>query len=144
VHTTCDHTALLRSLQVKWGLGDLGARVTAAPDILSELALTAAARGDTPARLALAPAAAAAPRRATARRIAVTARLSDHQQAILAFSAYLETQTPAPPARKVQATARAMRSPADARTVAEQRARRYLAYLSGRARRPSGRARRRR
>jgi phospholipase C len=143
VHTPCDHTALLRSLQLKWGLGDLGARVAGAPDILGGLVPTPAARSDTPARLAPAPAAAAPRRaRAAARRVAVTARLSDHQQAILAFSAYLETQTPAPPARKVQAAARAMRSPADARAVAEQRARSYLASLSGRARRPSTRARR--
>ena len=53
---------------------------------------------------------------------------------IVAFSAYLETQTPTPPARKAQAAARAMKSPADARQVAEQRARSYLAYLTGRAR----------
>jgi phospholipase C len=132
VHTTCDHTALLRSLQVKWGLGDLGARVAAAPDILSGLARTPAARKDIPPRLAPTPAVRRA--RQAARRVAATSRLSDHQQAIVAFSAYLETQTPAPPARKVQAAARAMRSPADARQVAEERARRYLAYLGGRAR----------
>ena len=133
VHTTSDHTALLRSLQVKWSLGGLGARVAGAPDILSGLARTSAPREDTLSRLAPAPTPLRAAR-AKARRVAATSRLSDHQQAILAFSAYLETQTPGPPARTVQAAARAMKSPADAREVAEQRARRYLAYLGGRAR----------
>jgi phospholipase C len=138
-HTLCDHTALLRSLQVKWGLGDMGARVAQAPDILAGLTLTPAVRQDTPPRLGPPPATAVAPQvrraRAISRRLAVAAPLNDHQRAIVAFSAYLETQTPAPASRKVSAAARAMRSPADARAVAEERARRYLAYLSSRAKR---------
>ena len=135
VHTRCDHTALLKSLQVKWGLGDLGARVAQAPDILGGLTRTPTARQDTPPRLRPSPARvpARAARRAVARRVAVTAPLSDHQRAILAFSAYLETLTPVPASRKVRASARAMQSPADARTVAEERARRYLAHLRRRA-----------
>jgi phospholipase C len=140
VHTECDHTALLRSLQVKWGLGDLGARVASAPDILTGLRRAPSVRDDTPVRLA--PTAAAAPARAAraaAKRAALTAPLSGHQRAILAFSAYLETQTPAPAQQKVRASARAMKSPADARKVAEERARRYLAHLSQRARRSRSR-----
>ena len=52
--------------------------------------------------------------------------MTDHQRAIVAFSQYLDTQTPAPPTQKVRRMAKAMRSDADARQVAEARARRFL------------------
>jgi phospholipase C len=132
VHAACDHTALLKSLQRRWRLGPMGARVAAAPDLLAELRLAAAPRQDLPARLA--PAAARAVARAP-RRSLVPARLNDHQRAIVAFSAWLETLTVEPAGRKVLATARTMQSPGEACRVAEERARRYLAQLgTGRAR----------
>ena len=132
VPTVCDHTALLRSLQIRWGLGSMGARVAEAPDILADLRLTPTARQDAPVRLAPSAvmAAARAPRRSPA-----SAPLNDHQRAIVAFSAYLDTETAAPAALKVRAAARAMQSPEDARRVAEERAKRYLAQLAARGRR---------
>ena len=132
IHTVADHTALLRSLQVRWGLGAMGQRVAQAADILAGVRLTAAPRQDVP-RLARPPAA----RRATRppRRSMAPVRLNDHQRAIVAFSAYLETQTVAPAAQKVRATTRVMKSPAEASRVAEERATRYLAQLAARSRR---------
>jgi len=132
VSTVCDHTALLRSLQIRWGLGRMGARVAEAPDILGGLRLAPAARQDTPERLLRATPMAAA---RTPRRSRVPAPLNDHQRAIVAFSAYLDTETTAPAALKVRATARSMRGPDDARRVAEERAKRYLAQLAGKTRR---------
>jgi phospholipase C len=132
MHTECDHTGLLRSLQRKWNLRGMGQRVHNAPDILAGLRLAVTVRGDTPDRLApdLPRMAARARRRAV-----VPDRLNEHQSAIVAFSAYLEAQTAAPAGQKMRATARAMRSPADACRVAEERARRYLAQLGGQSRR---------
>ncbi len=138
MHTICDHTALLRSLQVRWGLGAMGARVAAAPDVLAALSLASIPRDDTPMRLerpAVSKKAAAARRRAKAPRAAAAQEpLTDHQRAIVAFSQYLDTQTPAPPTQKVRRMAKAMRSNADARQVAETRARRFLAARGARPR----------
>jgi phospholipase C len=128
VHTPCDHASLLRALQIRWRLGDLGRRVAEAPDILAGLDLTDAPREDTPMRLAR-------PRRArrlVRRKPTVEEPLSDHQRAIVAFSAYLETQTAIPARRRARAVARTMRSAEDARQVAEERARRYLRQLQAR------------
>jgi phospholipase C len=138
VHTICDHTALLRSLQVRWGLGAMGARVAAGPDVLAALSLAPVPRDDTPMRLerpAVSKKAAAARRRAKAPRAAAAQEpLTDHQRAIVAFSQYLDTQTPAPPTQKVRRMAKSMRSDADARQVAEARARRFLAARGARPR----------
>ena len=138
VGTECDHTALLRSLQIRWGLGAMGARVAAAPDVLASLPLAPAMRADTPATLAR-PAAptldAAARRRARSLRAAAAqAPLNDHQRAIVAFSQYLDAETPAPAAQKSRRMAQAMRSPADARQVAEARVRLFLAARGARTR----------
>jgi phospholipase C len=127
VHTRVDHTALLRSLQVRWGLGGMGQRVAQAPDVLGTVHLTIAPRSDTPA---LARPAAARRVRGAPRRSLAPAQLNDHQRAIVAFSAYLESQTVAPAAQKVRAMARTMQSPAEASRVAEERARRYIAQLA--------------
>lgn len=135
VHTTCDHTALLKSLKIRWGLGSMGARVDQAPDILAEVGLAPAVRDDTPDRLL--PATARLRARAV-QRGAARAELNEHQRAIVAFSAYLESQTPTtttPSATKVRAAARVMQSPADARRVAVERAQSYLDHLGARARR---------
>src|SRR5262249_30290596 len=82
VKTVCDHTALLKSLQHRWGLRRMGARVAGAPDILADVRLTAAVRTDVPDRLL--------PRTRTlvgraSRRAAAAAPLNDHQRAIVAF-----------------------------------------------------------
>lgn len=128
IHTPCDHTALLRSLQVLWALGDLGRRVAAAPDILAELALSPAARTNVPGRLTVPKVKAAA--RAKSDAIEETS-LNDNQRAIVAFSAYLETQTPQSPERKVRSAARVIASPKSSMVVAEERAKRYLAQKTG-------------
>ena len=130
VHTVCDHTALLRSLQVRWGLGAMGSRVAAAPDVLATLSLASVPRADTPMQLqrpSVTKQAGAARRARSLRAAAAQAPLNEHQRAIVAFGEYLETQTPAPPAQKVRRMTKAMRSAADARQVAEARARRFLA-----------------
>lgn len=129
IHTECDHTGLLSSLRRKWNLREMGQRVHEAPDILGSVRLTEAPREDTPERLVpeLARAMPRAPKRA-----AVAPTLNDHQRAIVAFSAYLETQTTASAEQKMRGFVRAQRSPADAIGVAEERARRYLADLRAR------------
>jgi phospholipase C len=133
VHSPCDHTALLKSLTRKWNLGPLGARVAQAPDILAEVELAPAVRDDAPERLL--PARARLRARA-APRAAARAEMNDHQRAIVALSAYLESLTPTTPAAtKVRAATRTMQSPADAQRVAVERAQRYLAQFGARARR---------
>jgi phospholipase C len=130
VKTPCDHTALLRSLQIRWGLREMGRRVAMAPDILADLVLTDAPREDTPMRLTR-------PRRArrpARRRPTEKEPLSDHQRAIVAFSTYLEAQTASPAPQKARAVRRTMRSAEDARQIAEERARRYLRQFGGRER----------
>ena len=136
VHAACDHTALLRSLQIRWGLGDLGRRVAAAPDILTELSLSATARGDVPDRIAVPKPKALA--RAKSDAVEETS-LNDNQRAIVAFSAYLETKTPQPPEQTVRSTVRALASPKSAMAVAEERAKRYLAQKSGATKMQKGR-----
>ena len=125
--TPFDHTSLLKSLTARWGLGPMGARTAAATDVFASLRIAPAMRTDTPARLALGAAVAAA----SARRAAAPPALTDNQQAIVAFSQYLEMQTPAAAARAPARTARAMRSPADANAVARERARQFLRARGG-------------
>ena len=123
--TTFDHTSLLRSLRGRWKLGAMGARVAAANDLLGSLTVAPTMRTDTPGRVAGAGAAAAA------RRLVPPAELTDNQQALLAFSQYLEAQTPGgAPATRARA-ARAMRGAAEANQVARERARNYLRSLGG-------------
>jgi phospholipase C len=126
IHTECDHTALLKSLQVKWNLGGMGQRVAGAADILSDIRLAAAPRTDLPRRLAMKVPAAAIRKSATLQ----AEYTNDNQRAIVAFSAYLETQTPQPPEQKVRSAARVLASPKSAMAVAEERAKRYLARKS--------------
>src|SRR5581483_9596029 len=71
--TIFDHTSLLRTLQLKWGLGDLGQRTANANDFT---ALITGAYRDTPASIA----ASTAPAKEAP--IPLTA-LSDHQAAIV-------------------------------------------------------------
>ena len=121
----CDHTSLLRSLRDRWGLGDMGERVAQAVDAIKQLKLESAPRVDTPSALAAPKPMAAA--RAISRE-AEKSRLNDNQAAIVAFSAYLDLETPEAPLRKVRAMKQATVSPTDAMQVAEERVERYLAY----------------
>jgi phospholipase C len=123
VKTELDHTALLRGLQVRWQLGKLGNRVDRAPDLFGELGLLASPRRDVPSLAAPRTRAmrAAAPRTAVAR-----PRLTANEEAIVAFSAWLDTQTPGAPKTKMRAAQKAMRAPEDSRAVAKARARAFL------------------
>jgi phospholipase C len=80
-----DHTSLLKYLQDKWGLGDLGARAAHANTFKSALKLEKAARSDTPDRVVSSNVAGPT--------IAQAEALSDHQSAIVAMSHTLESMT---------------------------------------------------
>ena len=121
--TELDHTALLRGLQLRWKLGDLGKRVAQAPDLFAELRLSANPRSDVPSLAAPKPKAVrgAAPRKAIAH-----PRLTSNEEAIVAFSAWLDAETPGPTKAKMRAARKAMRTPEDSRAVAKARARAFL------------------
>lgn len=122
-----DHTSLLRFMQQRFGLGELGRRVAAARNPLEEIAVRQTPRGDTPHRLQ---------RPSESKRLqqrGAAPALSGNQQAILAFSEYLDR------------VARAGRAPAAARPprprstvgageLAHQRAIRFLQAKGARLR----------
>lgn len=81
-----DHTSLLKYLQDKWGLGDLGARTANANTFKSVLQLDQPARSDAPLRVTVSTVSTAA---AT---VQVDA-LNEHQSAIVAMSHNLESMT---------------------------------------------------
>lgn len=81
-----DHTSLLKYLQDKWGLGDLGARTAAANTFNAALRLDQPPRTDAPVRVSSSTVGAAG--------AAVTIdALSEHQSAIVAMSHNLESMT---------------------------------------------------
>lgn len=84
-----DHTSLLRYLQRKWGLGDLGERTANANTFESTIS-AAAPRTDVPQRVKLATTSSPSPP------VAVDA-LSEHQSAIVAMSHTLESLTDVDP-----------------------------------------------
>jgi phospholipase C len=89
VNTEMDHCALLRALQKRWGLGDMGARVAAAPDLFGLLKLLDKPRSDMPAL--------AAPRvlkKTVTRAIAPPPPADGLESSIMAFGEWLETRTP--------------------------------------------------
>ncbi len=77
-----DHTSLLKYVTDKWGLGALGARTAAAQSFGKYLTLRAGVRMDAPRPLAV-PAFAAKP---------ATAEANANQDALIAFSRFLETK----------------------------------------------------
>jgi len=81
-----DHTSLLKYLQEKWGLGDLGARAANANSIKSALRLDQPPRADVPARVASSTVSSGAAM------LQVDA-LNEHQSAIIAMSQTLESMT---------------------------------------------------
>jgi phospholipase C len=81
-----DHTSLLKYLQDKWGLGDLGARTANANSIQSALRLDQPPRTDAPARVASSTVSSGAAM------LQVDA-LNEHQSAIIAMSQNLESMT---------------------------------------------------
>lgn len=119
-HAEFDHTSLLRFAQQRWGLGALGRRVAAARSPFEVLSVRSTPRADTPLRLQRPGASKGALRK---RRTAPP--LSGNQQAILAFSEYLDQVSSA--ARK-PGTRRSPRprTAADAGELVQQRAIRFL------------------
>ena len=83
--TPLDHTSLLRYLQLKWGLGPLGARTDSAQTFGSALGVKAL-RTDTPDRFTTA-------RPAALQSAPSLERLNEHQLAIVALSQHLESMT---------------------------------------------------
>jgi phospholipase C len=81
-----DHTSLLRYLQEKWGLGDLGARTAGANTFTAVLRSDKPLRIDTPARVTSSTASAGPS-------IAPLDALNEHQSAIVAMSQNLESMT---------------------------------------------------
>jgi phospholipase C len=94
LHGVYDHTSLLKYLTVKWGLGPLGNRTAAANNFAEELAWRASPRTDAPTTL-------------TVTKVPEDPKpqdLSEHQQALVSYSRYLESRlaanTPEGPARQ--------------------------------------------
>ena len=94
LHGIYDHTSLLKYLTVKWGLGPLGNRTAAANSFADELTWRASLRTDAPTTLTVVK----VPEDPKPK------NLSEHQQALVSYSRYLESQlaatTPAGPARQ--------------------------------------------
>jgi len=124
-HDRFDHTSLLASLRNRWGLGALGARVGAANGVIEALTPLAQPRDDTPGTIG-APALRARAMRAAARPRRAPEALTDNQKAIVAFSEYLETETPGAAPRALSQARRVAQGPAEASLVARERARRFL------------------
>ena len=124
LHDRFDHTSLLRMLQDLWGIGDLGKRTANAKSPLAALTLRATPRTDTPAKLPrpLGPKL----KKLSAKAPEAFVPLNDNQQAIVAFSDYLETLAPPPPKKGVMLAKKKFVSPAASGTVASERAKRFL------------------
>jgi phospholipase C len=94
LHGIYDHTSLLRYLTAKWGLGPLGNRAAAANSFADELVWRASPRTNAPTTLTVA-------------RVPEDPKpkdLSEHQEALVSYSRYLESKlaasTPEGPARQ--------------------------------------------
>jgi phospholipase C len=98
VSTEFDHTSTLRYLSDKHALRSLGRRVASAASFGSQLLKLDAPRTDTPAKLPVPRAPARA--RAAPREPRMPFDLNEHQQALLAFTEYLDTLILEPSARK--------------------------------------------
>lgn len=124
LHDRFGHTSLLRMLQDLWGIGDLGKRAADARSPLAALRLRAAPRADTPQKLPrpLGPKV----KKLTAKAPEAFVPLNDHQQAILAFSDYLETLAPPPPKKQALLAKKKHLGPAASSAVAQERAVRFL------------------
>lgn len=129
LHGIYDHTSLLKYLTVKWGLGALGNRTAAANNFADELAWRASPRTDLPANLAV---------NAVPEDPKPTG-LSEHQEALVAYSRYLEMKlaanTPAGPAHQdflAQIGARLLRTVEDLTQHGDVAAERLRLFLNSR------------
>jgi phospholipase C len=94
LHGIYDHTSLLKYLTVKWDLGALGNRTPTANNFADELVWRASPRTNAPMTLTVAP----------VPEDPKPTELSEHQQALVSYSRYLESKlaaaTPEGPARQ--------------------------------------------
>jgi phospholipase C len=95
-HAVFDHTSLLKYATAKWGLGPLGLRTAAANSIMAALNIRQTPRAD-----AFGPVPIPATTIAT-----LGAGLNRNQNALLAFSQFVETQLTAPPPATIVSRAR--------------------------------------
>ena len=132
-HQRFDHTSLLRYLQKKWGLADLGQRTAHATSPLDVLPLRSTARSDTPATILPKPK--RAPARATRAARAAAPPLNGNQLAILALSDFLASQSKQKPATRGREAAAArieialtkkLGGPSDKSRLARDRATQFL------------------
>lgn len=120
-----DHTSLLKCLQGKWSLGDLGARTAAAQTFASILG-AAKPRKDAPDRLATSRAAVgASPPPITA--------LTEHQAAIVAMSHNLESMTDEDPNVVAARSRHVLSGPQSQADAAVDRVNRFIAQQKARA-----------
>jgi phospholipase C len=126
LHEIYDHTSLLKYLTAKWGLGALGNRTPTANNFAGELVWRSTPRTDAPMTLT----AVSVPEDPK------PTELSEHQQALVSYSRYLESQlaaeAPAGPARQDQLAQigerllKTVEAVANHGTVAAERLRLYL------------------
>jgi phospholipase C len=135
--TELDHTSLLRYVQKKWGLGDLGARTASANSFANVLLTTP--RADCPPSIPLPstdPGAFAPPLPPKTAKAALTqagAPVNDLQECLLAFTQILDSETKEPPAAKGMRAQKMVSSHAAHIAVAKERQERFLAQQRARA-----------
>ncbi len=132
-HEQFDHTSLLRLLQRKWGLGDLGRRTGAATDPLEVLQLRATPRTDAPQTVS-GKGAAPLTKKAIAQQKSAPP-LSAHQRAIVALSEQLQPPATAKklklgPKVAVKAAADTFDDATASSAAARARVRKFLDQLS--------------
>jgi phospholipase C len=121
-----DHTSLLRYLQEKWGLADLGARAAAAKSLGA--ALLDAPRSDAPASVDGAR---------PSGRLPVTApALSSHQSALVALSQHLEAMTDEDPNVVAARSRQVLSGPQSQIDAAVDRVEAFIAQQQSRVRSP--------
>jgi phospholipase C len=129
IKTDFDHTSLLKYLTEKWGLGPLTERVARAQSFGSAIRTTGQPRTDTPGSVPL-PATAAAPETMMAAEPGVL--LNGHQNALIAFSEYLEQEIEEPVGKPARTAAMIGGLPSQVET-AKSRVEMFLAQQKAKA-----------
>jgi phospholipase C len=124
-----DHTSLLKYLTEKWGLGPLTERVARAQSFGPALRTTGEPRADTPGSVPI-PTMAAAAEATTA--AGPGEPLNRHQQALIAFSEYLEREIEEPVGKPARAAAM-LAGPASQVETAKSRVELFLAQQKAKA-----------
>ncbi|HEY1273087.1 MAG TPA: alkaline phosphatase family protein [Terriglobales bacterium] len=122
IKTEFDHTSVLRYVQEKWSLGDLRDRTAHANSFGPELLKRQTARTDTPGPLQNLPA--PSPISMTAA-LAAPVQPNENQQALVAFSQYLETQMESDTSKVGERTLRSLTAASQA-SVSKERFQDFL------------------